>query len=133
LSIRCLTSGPSHHGQTVNKVSPQAVAVAGDAEVADLADPSRYLLALGAAFVEVMISGAKNNPGDARQQRQIFPHDHDLGAEIHQRSNVERISGEDNEVELRCCAEQPVELRQRIVQICNDEAAHINSIRMPRD
>src|SRR6476660_7555227 len=41
----------------------QAVAVAGHAEFADLADPSRDLFALGTAFVEVMISRAQNDPG----------------------------------------------------------------------
>src|SRR6266478_8243268 len=79
----------------------QAVAVAGNAEFADLADPSRDLFALRAAFVEVMISRAQNHPGDARQQRQILPHHDDLGTEIDERSDVERISGEDNQVEMR--------------------------------
>src|SRR6266404_5434286 len=45
----------------------QAVAIAGNAELADLADPSRNLFALGTAFVEVMISRAQNHPGDAGQ------------------------------------------------------------------
>ena len=54
-----------------------------------------------------------------------FLHHDDLGAEIDQRADVERIAGEDDEVELRCRAEQPVELRQRIVQIGHDEAAHL--------
>ena len=42
------------------------------------------------------------------------------------RSNVEGVAGEDDEIELRRRAEQPVELRQRIMQVCNDEAAHLN-------
>jgi hypothetical protein len=61
----------------------------------------------------------------AGKQRQIFLHDNDLGAEIHRRSDVERISGEDHEIELRCCAEQPVKLRQRVMQVGHDQAAHI--------
>ncbi len=36
----------------------QAIAVAGDAEVADFSDPARDLLAFRIAFVQVMISGA---------------------------------------------------------------------------
>jgi energy-coupling factor transporter ATP-binding protein EcfA2 len=36
----------------------------------------------------------------------------DLGAEIDERADVERIAGENHEIELRCGGEQPVELRQ---------------------
>ena len=102
----------------------QTVAVAGNAELADLADPSRDLFALGAAFVEVMISRAKDHFGNAGQQRQILPHHHNLSPEIDHRSNVERISGEDDEVEMWRRTEQPIELRQRIMQIGNDKTAH---------
>src|SRR6187200_58296 len=42
----------------------QAVAVAGDAEFADLADPARDFFALGAMVVEVMIARAKDHAGD---------------------------------------------------------------------
>ena len=41
-----------------------------------------------------MISRAKNHPGDAGQQRQIFAHHDDLGAEIDERSDVERIAND---------------------------------------
>ena len=74
----------------------QAVAVAGDAEFADLADPARDLFALRTAFVEVVIARAEDHPGDAGQQRQIFFDHDDLGAEIDERSNVESIAGEDD-------------------------------------
>jgi hypothetical protein len=40
--------------------------------------------------------------------------------------HVERVSGEDHKVELRRRAEQPVELRQRVVQIGDDKAAHMS-------
>ena len=43
----------------------EVVAVAGDAEFADLADPARDLFAFGAAFVEVVIAGAEDDPGHA--------------------------------------------------------------------
>ena len=43
---------------------------------------------------------------------EIFLHHDDLGAEIDDRADVERIAGEDHEIELRCGAQQPVELRQ---------------------
>ena len=43
----------------------QAVAVAGDAESADIADPARDLLAFRAALVEVVIARAENDPCDA--------------------------------------------------------------------
>ena len=36
-----------------------------------------------------------------RQQRQVFLHDHDLGAKIDHRADVERIAGKDHEIELR--------------------------------
>ena len=103
----------------------QAVAVAGNSDFTDLVDPSRNLLAFGIAFVEIVVSRAKNDLGDPGQKRQIFLHHHDLGAKIDRRSDIERVTGEDHEVELRRCTQQPVELRQRVMQIGNDEAAHL--------
>ena len=43
----------------------QAVAVAGDAELANLADPARDFLALGVALFEIVIARAKDHAGDA--------------------------------------------------------------------
>src|SRR5712664_316195 len=108
----------------------QAVAVAGDAEFANVADPAGDLLAFRIAFVEVMISRAKNHPGEAGEKRQIFLHDDNLGAEIDRGSDVEGVARKDHKIELRRRAQQPVKLRQRIMQIGYDKAAHINSIRM---
>jgi hypothetical protein len=68
-----------------------------------------------------VIPGAENDAGDARQPREVPFHDDDLGAEIDGGSDVERIAGEDDEIELRSRAEQPVELRQRVVQIRDDQ------------
>ena len=109
-----MTSGPSHHGHTVkcDVADGEVVAVAGDAEFADVADPARDLFALRAAFVEVVIARAENDPRHARQQRQVFFHHHDLRAEIDERSDVERVTGENDDVELGSCRQQPVELRQ---------------------
>jgi hypothetical protein len=59
----------------------QDVTVAGNAELAQPADPARDLLALGIGFVEVVICGAENDAGDARQPRDVAFH-RDLGAEI---------------------------------------------------
>ena len=102
----------------------QAVAVAGDAEFANVADPARDLLAFRTAFVEIVIAGAEDYLGDAGQQRKIFFDDQYLGAEVDIGSDVERIAGEDDEIEIRGRAEQPVKLRKLIVQICDDEAAN---------
>ena len=98
----------------MKSVSPivEAVAVAGDAEFADFADPAGDLFALRAAFVEIVIARAEDDARHARQQRQVFLHDQDLGAEIDHRSDVERVAGENDEVEFRRSREQPVELRQ---------------------
>ena len=90
----------------------EVVAVAGDAEFSDIADPARDLLAFRAAFVEVVIARAENDPRHARQQRQVFFDDHDLRAEIDERSDVERVTGENDDVEFGSCRQQPVELRQ---------------------
>ena len=89
-----------------------AVAVAGDAEFADLADPARNLFAFRAALVEVVIARAEDHLRDAGQQREIFLYHHDLGAEINEGADVERIAGEDHEVEFGCRRQQPIELRQ---------------------
>jgi hypothetical protein len=59
-----------------------------------------------------VIARAENDPRQARQQRQILFHDQDLRAEIHERSDVEGVAGENDDVEFRCCRQQPVELRQ---------------------
>src|SRR3954463_4956734 len=42
----------------------QAVAVAGDPELADLADPARDFFALRAALVEIMVARAEDHFGD---------------------------------------------------------------------
>src|SRR5947208_11661024 len=66
----------------------EAVAVAGDAKFADVADPARDLFAFRAAFVEIVIARTENDTRHARQQRQVFFHDQNLRAEIDERSNV---------------------------------------------
>src|SRR5712671_6921971 len=86
----------------------QAVAVAGNPELADLADPARDFFALRAPFVEVVIAGAEDDLGDPGQKREILLYHHDLGTEIHERADVERIAGKDHKVELRRSREQPV-------------------------
>ena len=78
-------------------------------------------------FLRWMFRRPHRREGDAGQQRQVFFHDHDLGAEIDRRSNVQRIAGEDHKVELGCGAEQPIELRQRILQIGHHQTAHVKS------
>src|SRR3954447_13325410 len=105
----------------------ETAAIAGDSEFADLADPARDLFAFRTTFVEIVISGADDHAGDAGQQRQILFHHDNLGAEIYPGADVQSISGEYDEVEQRCGAEQPIELRQRIVQIGHDEAAHLEN------
>src|SRR4051812_23446782 len=74
----------------------QAVAVASDPELADVADPAGDLFTLRAALVEIVIAGAQDHLGDAGQKLQIFLHHYDLGAEIDMRSDVERVAGEDD-------------------------------------
>lgn len=69
-------------GYPIQRVTHRkTVTVAGNAELAQPADPARDLLALGIAFVEVVICGAENDAGDARPPREVAFH-HDLGAEI---------------------------------------------------
>ena len=74
------------------------------AELAQPADPARDLLALGIAFVEVVICGAENDAGDARQPRELAFH-RDLGAGKSRRTQrrVHRLEfggGTEHEVEL---------------------------------
>jgi hypothetical protein len=82
----------------------KTVTVAGNAELAQPADPARDLLALGIAFVEVVICGAENDAGDARQPRELAFH-RDLGAGKSRRTQrrVHRLEfggGTEHEVEL---------------------------------
>ncbi|MEY9613057.1 hypothetical protein ABIF21_005931 [Bradyrhizobium elkanii] len=102
----------------------QIVAVAGDAELPDARDPARDLLALRVALVEVVIARAEDHPREIGEPRQVFRDDDDLGAEIDRRAEIERIAGEDHEIELRCRRQQPVELRQRVMQVGDDKTAH---------
>ena len=64
---------------------------------------------------------------------QILLHHHDLGAEVDERTEIERVSGENHEIELRRGGEQPVELRQRIMQISDNQTTHNRQIQMPED
>jgi hypothetical protein len=82
----------------------KTVTVAGNAELAQPADPARDLLALGIAFVEVVICGAENDAGDARQPRELAFH-RNLGAGKSRRTQrrVHRLEfggGTEHEVEL---------------------------------
>jgi len=88
------------------------LAVMGDAEVIDVADPARDFLTRFVALVQVVVARTENHARQRRQPRQIFPHDNDLRMEIDDRSDIQRVAGDDDDVEMRRCAEQPVELRQ---------------------
>src|SRR6266702_3439399 len=57
----------------------EIVAIAGDAEFADLADPARDLLALRTSFIEIVVARAEDDAGEAGEQREILLHHHDLG------------------------------------------------------
>src|SRR5207302_6512980 len=92
-------------------------------------DPARDLLAFSVALVEVVIAGAEDDLGPSGEQREVLLHDHDLGAKIHHRADVQRIAGKDYQIELRRRADQPVELRQRVMQVGDDQAAHRKSVR----
>src|SRR5262249_6212536 len=52
-------------------------------------------------------------------------HHDDLGAEVDRRADVECVARKNHQIELRSCAEQPVELRQRVVQVSDNQAAHL--------
>jgi len=103
---------PPRTHRKADVTNDQAVAVAGDAEFTDLADPARDLFAFRAAFVEIVIARAENDPRHLGQQRQVFFHHQNLRAEIDERGDIERVAGENDDVEFRCGREQPVELRQ---------------------
>jgi hypothetical protein len=55
---------------------------------------------------------------------EVFLHDHDLRTEVDDRAEIERIAGEHDQIELVRHRHQPVELRQRVVEIGDDQAAH---------
>ena len=93
----------------------QAVAVAGDPKLPDLVDPARDLFAVRTALIQIVVAGTESDARQARQPREVFLHDQNLGTEIDRRADVERISGEDDKIEMGRRAEQPVKLRQRIV------------------
>jgi hypothetical protein len=101
-------------------VDDDIVAVAGDADFSYLADPARDFFALCVAFVEVVIAGAEDDACQACEPHQVLLDDDDLSAEVDSGRDVECVSGKDYQVELRGCAEQPIELGKRVVQIRDD-------------
>ena len=119
-------SGPSHHGHTVNSVSSIARLSPSQAIPSSRTSPTHreMFLASAIALIEIVIARAQNDTGETGEPREVFFHHHDLGAEIDRRADIERIAGKDHDVELGCSAEQPVKLRQRVVQVCNDQTAH---------
>ena len=44
------------------------------------------------------------------------------------RADVQRVTGEDDDIEFVRGGEQPIKLRQRIMQIGNDKAAHAQQL-----
>ena len=74
--------------------------------------------------VEIVVAGADYELGLRAQAAEIFPHHDGLGAAVDQRGQVEMIAGHHHHVEIRSNIEDPVELRQRIMQIGYQEEAH---------
>ena len=74
--------------------------------------------------VEVVIAGADHELVLARETVEIFPHHDALRAPIDQRGEVEMVARHHHHVEVGSNIEDPVELRQRIMQVGYQEESH---------
>ncbi|BAM89395.1 FAD linked oxidase domain-containing protein [Bradyrhizobium oligotrophicum S58] len=105
-------------------VDQKVVAIGGNAELTERSDPGRDLLAIRAAILQIVIARADQHARLGREQRQVLLDHDDLRADVDDRSEIERVPGEYDRVEMAGGCDQPVELRQRVVKIGNDETAH---------
>ena len=71
-----------------------------------------------------MIAGADHEPGLGAEAVEIFAHHDALRAPIDQRGEVEVIARHHHHVEVSSNIEDPIELRQRIMQVGYQEEAH---------
>jgi len=60
----------------------------------------------------------------AAQQLHVFAHHDGLCPAFDQRAQIEMVSGQDHQIEAIGLVHHPVELRQRIMQIGDDETSH---------
>ena len=79
-----------------------------------------------------MVAGAEHELGLRPEAAEIFVDDDALGAAVHQGGDIEVVAGHDDHVEAVGHIQHPVELRQRIVQIGNQEEAHDGADRVIR-
>ena len=74
--------------------------------------------------IEIVIARADHEPRHRAQALEIFPDHHGLGAPIDDRAELEQIARKHHHVEIGRDLEHPIELRQRIMQICYRKEAH---------
>ena len=71
-----------------------------------------------------MIAGTDEDMRLLAQQLHILLDDDGLRPALHQRAEVKMIARQDHQVEAIGFVHHPVKLRQRVVQIGDDEASH---------
>jgi hypothetical protein len=110
-------SVPPRTGGEERIVNYEGFAVRQDSLLPRSADPLCDPLAGLILDVEIVIAGADHECGLGPQAAEIFSNDHALRATVDQRREVEMVARHHNRIEAVGNVENPVELRQRIVQI----------------
>src|SRR5262245_18844222 len=118
--------GPSHHGQMMNSVSSITNDSPSDEtpSVCPPAEPFGDLLAGLVGCIEIVVAGTSNEPGERAQATEIFPYHHGLRSPVHDRCELEMVSGQDHHIEIGGDLQHPIELRERVMKIGDRKEAH---------
>ena len=93
------------------------VAVGQYAATPSLLEPQSGAFAIGVLTVEIVVAGADDEAPGGVQQVEVLQHHHGLGVEGDSRGDVQLIAGHHHEVEVGRTSDDPIELRQGVVEV----------------
>ena len=95
----------------------------------DASQPLGGLLSRGSGAVEIMVAGRCEDECLLRQTLQVLRHHHDLDFEWSGADHLQVVAGYHHHVDVAGLIDQPVELRQAIVQVRRAQELHAAELR----
>ncbi len=117
------TVPPGAEGE-IGVVDADGFPIGRNAKALERRQPAGLALAIGAEHIQIVIARADQEPGLLPDTPQIGEDDDDLRAGIDAGGNIEQVPRDDHEVVVGGDLHHPVELRQRIMQVCDQEDLH---------
>src|SRR5262245_55275782 len=117
---------PRAHGEQC-VLEREGLAIADDPRSLGAPEPLCDPLAGLVPGIEVVIAGTDKEQRFAAEPREVFPDDDALCPPVDHRTQVEMIPGHDHDIKVPRRVEDPVELRQRIMQVGYEKQSHDRS------